>query len=234
MKRIILSAAMLLCAIAATAAPAGAADECRGLQVCISVPGPWVVVPVQGGFDRTAALYLLACPGGRGVVGGTDAVVSDRALDVTFSGQLGSPVSPGVTTSRSALFSALYAGTTQKATSFRPFLGCIPTSGGGGRSTTSVTFKPGHPVTLRAKTLKLAPGRVQTIVRACPGREHLVGSWHAVAFRTKTAPAATLLSVVTAKRTVANGRVTIRTTTTDALPDNVKAELQVGLACARS
>jgi hypothetical protein len=89
-------------------------------------------------------------------------------------------------------------------------------------------------VTLRAKTLKLAPGRVQTIVRACPAREHLVGSWHTVAFRTKTAPAATLLSVVTATRSVANGRVTIRTTTTDALPDNVKAELQVGLACARS
>ena len=70
-KRILLCAATLLCAVAATAAPAGAADECRGLQVCISVPGPWVVVPEQSGFDRTPALYLLACPGGRGVVGGT-------------------------------------------------------------------------------------------------------------------------------------------------------------------
>jgi hypothetical protein len=233
-KRIALCASTLLCAVAAAAAPAGAASECRGLQVCISVPGPWVVVPAQSGFERTPALYLLACPGGRGIVGGTDAEVSDRALDVSFSGQLGSPVAPGVTTSRSALFSALYAGRTRKATSFRPFLGCIPTSGGGGRSTTSVTFKPGHPVTLRARTVKLAPGRVQTVVRACPRGEHLVSSWHAVAFRTKTAPAATLLSVVTAKRSVANGRVMVRTTTTDALPDNVKAELQVGLACTRS
>lgn len=233
MRRLALCAACALCAVAASPAPAGAADECRGLMVCISVPGPWVVVPVQGGAARSATPYLLECPGRRGVVGGTDAVVSDRALDVTFAGQLGSPISPGVTTSRSVLFSGLYAGAVRKATTFKPFLGCIPTSGGG-RSTTSVTAKPGHPITLRAQTVRLAPGRVQSITRACPSGERLVSSWHAVAFRTKTAPGAALISVVQATRSVRNGRVMVRTTTTDAMPNNVKAEVQVGLACTRS
>jgi hypothetical protein len=167
------------------------------------------------------------------VVGGTDAVVSDRALDVTFAGQLGSPISPGVTTARSVLFSALYAGAVRKPTSFKPFLGCIPTSGGG-RSTTSVAARPGHPITLRATTVKLAPGRVQSITRACPGGERLLWSWHAIAFRTKTAPSAALTAVAQATRNVRSGRVLVRTTTTDALPNNVKAEVQVGLACTRS
>jgi hypothetical protein len=202
-------------------------------MVCISVPGPWVVVPAQSGAARTPTSYLLECPGGRGVVGGTDAVVSDLALDVTFAGQLGSPVSPGVTTSRSVLFSGLYAGAVRKATTFKPFLGCIPTSGGG-RSTTSIAAKPGHPITLRATTLRLLPGRVQSVTRACPSGEHLVSSWHAVAFRTKAAPNAALISVVQASRSVRNGRVLLRTTTTDAMPNNVKAEVQVGLACTRS
>ena len=233
MKRLVLCAAAALCAVAASAAPAGAADECRGLMVCISVPGPWVVVPAQSGAARSPTPYLLECPGGRGVVGGTDAVVSDRALDVTFAGQLGSPVAPGVTTSRSVLFSGLYAGATRKATTFRPFLGCIPTSGGG-RSTTSIVAKPGHPITLRATTLRLLPGRVQSVTRACHAGERLVWSWHAVAFRTKTAPSAALISVVQASRGVRNGRVLLRTTTTDAMPNNVKAEVQVGLACTRS
>lgn len=232
MKRLALCAALVLCAIAASAAPAGAADECRGLMVCISVPGPWVVVPAQFGASRTSTQYLLECPGQRGVVGGTDAVVSDRALDVTFAGQVGSPVSPGVTTSRSVFFSGLYAGPTPKATTFRPFLGCIPTSGGG-RSTTSVTFKPGHPITLRATSTRLLPGRVQSITRACPSGERLVSSWHTIAFRTKTAPSAVLMSVAQATRFVRNGRVLVRTTTTDAMPSNVKAEVQVGLACTR-
>jgi hypothetical protein len=232
-RRLMLCAALALCAVAATATPAGAADECRGLMVCISVPGPWVVVPAQQGEQRTATLYMLQCPGGRGVVGGTDAAVSDRALDITFAGQLGSPVSPGVTTSRSVLFSGLYAGRTTKATSFKPFLGCIPTSGGG-RSTTSVTLKPGHPITLRATSTRLLPGRVQSITRACPAGERLVSSWHAIAFRTKTAPSAELLSVAQATRIVRGGRVLVRTTTTDAMPSNVRAEVQVGLACTRA
>jgi hypothetical protein len=167
------------------------------------------------------------------VVGGTDAVVSSRALDVTFAGQLGSPVSPGVTTSRSVLFAGLYTGTAPRATSFQPYLGCIPTSGGG-RSTTSITAKPGNPITLRATTVRLAPGRVQSVTRACPRSEHLVWSWHATAFRTKAAPSAALVSVVQVSRTVRNGRVLVRTTTTDAMPNNVKAEVQVGLACAKS
>lgn len=224
--------ACVLCVLAAGAGGASAADECRGLQVCISVPGPWVTVPAQGG-TRSATQYLLACPGGKGVVGGVDAVVSDRALDITFSGRLGSPVGPGVTTERAALFSALYTGATAKTTTFRPYLGCIPTSGGGGRSTTAVTLKPGHPVTLRAKTVRLVPGSVQRVTRACAAGERLVSSWHAVAFRTTTAPNLSWLSAITTSRSVQGTRATVRVTTNDVLPPASRAEVQVGAACAR-
>ena len=42
--------------------PADATNECRGLQVCVKVHGPWVVVPAQLGTSRTAAQFQLTLP----------------------------------------------------------------------------------------------------------------------------------------------------------------------------
>ena len=54
-----LALAVVLAAAVVAALSAGAAraaDECKGLRVCLPVAGPWVVVPA-GGTD-----YELACP----------------------------------------------------------------------------------------------------------------------------------------------------------------------------
>ena len=85
---------------ALSAGGAQAADECKGLRVCLPVTGPWVVVPA-GGID-----YELACPLKGYVVAGTDARVATADVDVWFRGETGSPVGPGVTTRQSVVFHA--------------------------------------------------------------------------------------------------------------------------------
>ena len=143
-----------------TANPASAATrECNGLQICVPVAGPWVVVPTAGAV-RQRVEYQLDCPRGY-IVGGLDAELSTQAIDVSFSGTMGSPVNPGITTSGSAVFSATYVGTDSRAAaSVRPHIGCIPTSGGGGRTPTaaSAVFPPGRPTTRRVRNCS-APAR---------------------------------------------------------------------------
>ena len=136
---------LLVLAIAAAVAgfgpsTASAGTECEGLVVCIPVKGPWVQVPGGG----TPTYYQLSCPGRGQIIGGLDA---DRAgaLELSFLGTLGGPVGPGVTTNRSAVF---VARTTRSLASFRPLLGCIPTSGGGGRARTS--YEPKRKLTAAA------------------------------------------------------------------------------------
>ena len=82
-----------LVATLVTASSAGGANECDGLMVCVPVAGPWVVVPISGGVPRPRVEYQLTCPRGH-IVGGLDARLSDRAIDVNFLGTLGSPVNP--------------------------------------------------------------------------------------------------------------------------------------------
>ena len=95
--RRLLTLATLATACAVAAAPAYATNECRGLQVCVPVAGPWVLAsPGQVEFQ-------LACPK-RFVVGGLDAELSSRGIDIGFVGNLGSPVNPGITTSKDAVF----------------------------------------------------------------------------------------------------------------------------------
>ena len=121
MKRAAIVAGTVAAVLAGTAAaPAGAADECNGLRVCLPVSGPWVAV-AQGGAE-----YELRCPRQGYIVAGTDARLASRDIDVSFRGETGSPVAPGVTTRAAVLFRAISTGTTP--TSFRPFIGCIPTA----------------------------------------------------------------------------------------------------------
>ncbi len=109
MKRIAIVCAVAVAGLAAGAGPAGATNECRGLQVCVRVAGPWVVVPVGLATPRTPAQYQLTCPRGF-IVAGLDAELSDRAIDIDFLGLLGSPVNPGTTTTRSAVFRGVFTG----------------------------------------------------------------------------------------------------------------------------
>jgi hypothetical protein len=220
-----------LVAALAVAAPAGATNECDGFMVCVPVAGPWVVVPTGGGVPRAHVEYQLTCPRNH-VVGGLDAELSRRAIDVTFLGGLGSPVNPGITTSRSAVFLAAYVGRSARVATFRPHVGCIPGAGGGGRVPTSVTaFPPGHPTVRRARTVRVRPG-VTTVVQGCAARERLVGAAHAVAFFTRRPPDASLVSSVTASRVVRDGRVRVAVRG-DAELSGVRAVVQVQAVCSR-
>jgi hypothetical protein len=225
-----------LVAVLLPAADAAAARECRGLDVCISVPGPWVAVPgARPGATRTV-YYQLTCPR-RSVVGGLDAVLGDRSLDVRFLGRLGSPVNPGITTARSVVFVATYA--RGRTTYFRPFIGCIPTAGGGGRETTSVrpalaptAVRPARPIR-RVRTLRVRAGGVRRLVVSCARGERLVDAAHAVAFRMRSAPTAEVLAGVSSARRRRAGRVEVRARRSEALPADVRAEVQVHAVCAR-
>ena len=225
--------AAVLSVVAATlavAGPAGGANECDGLMVCVPVAGPWVVVPTSGGVPRPRVEYQLTCPRGH-VVGGLDARLSQRAIDVSFAGMLGSPVNPGITTSRSAVFVAAYVGASARAPSFRPFIGCMPGAGGGVRIPTSVTaFRPGRPTIRRVQTVRVRPGEL-TVAQRCGARERLVGASHAFGFFTRTPPSASLAQSVTATQTVRSRQVVVRVRG-DAELAGVRAVVQVHAVCA--
>ena len=103
MRRLLVVLVVSLGVLAVGAAPAGATRECEGLMVCVPRVGPWVVVPTGGGVPRPQVSYQLTCPKAH-VVGGLDAELSARAIDVDFRGLLGSPVNPGITTARSVVY----------------------------------------------------------------------------------------------------------------------------------
>jgi hypothetical protein len=229
------AALVLAAAAVAGAAPAGAANECDGLQICVSVPGPWVVVPAATGSSRQRVEYQLTCPKGH-VVGGLDARLSVRAIDVSFLGKLGSPVNPGISTTRSAVFVGLYAGSGDPAPTFKPFIGCMPMAGGGSRVPTSAgsqqAFAPGQPVTRRVRTVRLRPGSA-TVVQRCLSGERVVGGSYAFGFATRTPPSASLVSSVSGSQSVGDRSVTVRVRG-DAELAGVPAFVQVHALCSRS
>jgi hypothetical protein len=230
-KRFVLAATILAATAGLGASPAAATNECRGLQVCVRVAGPWVVVPSALTTPRPRVDFELSCPRGY-VIGGLDAELSDRAIDIGFLGKLGSPVNPGVTTARAALFRATYTGNAPKGPSFRPHLGCLPSSGGGSGPVPyrlSAAFPPGEPTTRRVRTVSLRPGSVRAVT-TCAASERLISAWHALAFYTQSAPTEALIRSVSATRSVQGRRVTVRVRSTPAL-QSVRAVVQVGAVC---
>jgi hypothetical protein len=231
-RRLVLVLVLSGVAAAFAAQPASATNECRGLLVCVRVAGPWVVVSSGAATPRARVDFQLSCPRGF-AVGGLDAELSDRAIDVGFMGKLGSPVGPGVTTGRSALFGATYAGASARPPTFRPHLGCIPASGGGGgpvpyRRVTAV-FPPGEAVVRRVRSVSLRPGTVRAIA-ACGKGERLISGWHAVGFYTASPPNQALVGSVQASRTFRSGRVQVSVRSGSAVA-GVRAIVQVGAVC---
>lgn len=225
------SAAVLLAAAAAAlalgAGTASATSECRGFDVCVPVAGPWVLTP-----PGAAVEFQLACPR-RFLVGGLDAELSSRAVDVAFLGKLGSPVSPGVTTATEAVFAGRFlrpAGTA----SFRPHIGCIPAGGGGQRVPTALrrTFPPGSPSVRRVRQLGVRAGTTQRLAARCRSGERLVTATHAVGVYRKTPPGRALAAAVRVTQSVQDGRVrlTVRSGTG---VRGVHAIVQLDLLCAR-
>lgn len=228
------SVAALAALAGAAAAPAGATNECRGLPVCVPVAGPWVGVPAAGSPPRVR--YLLRCPGRGRIVGGLDALVADRALDVAFLGRLGSPVNPGVSTRDAAVFEATATAAAPRATSFRPLIGCIPTSGGGGRGTTArgappAAFPAGEPVAPLALDLRLARGTSRTALLSCPRRSRLVAAAAAAAFWGAAAPGARELASVRSRVALRDGRAAVLVARAAGAPPRARVEVQVLVVC---
>jgi hypothetical protein len=194
--------------VAGAAHPAAARNECNGLPICVPVAGPWVVVPVGRAIPRPRVDFQLSCPRGY-IVGGLDADVSNRAIDLTFSGTMGAPVNPGITTSRAAVFSAVFAGSGVPTPTFRPHIGCMPASGGGGIPTLAAYYPPGKPTIHRVKELTLFPQQRVRVVAACAPSERLLSASHAIGFWTEQPPATSLVRRITATRTIRNARVSV-------------------------
>lgn len=226
-----LAALSVLVATLVVASPAGGANECDGLMVCVPVAGPWVVVSTSDGVPRPRVEYQLTCPRGH-VVGGLDARLSDRAIDVSFLGTLGSPVNPGISTSRAAVFVATYVGASARAPSFKPFIGCMPGAGGTRVPTSASAFPPGRPTTRRVKTVRVRPGEA-TVTQRCKAGERLVGASHAFGFATRTPPSASLVGSLSADQAV-RGREVVVKVRADGEVGAVRAVVQVHAVCTRA
>lgn len=230
MKRVALVLLVGAAVAAGLASPAGATNECRGFQVCAPVAGPWVVVPTATTFPRPTAKWQLTCPKGF-VVGGLDAELTDRWIDVSFEALVGSPVNPGITTKRSALFTATSVAGPPRTASFRPHIGCLPASGGGSRiPTVAHVVPPGHPAVHRVWTVRVLPG-AQVVRRSCLAGETLVNASHAVAFYGRTPPGTSLVKGVHAAQAVRAGHVAV-SIRADGAVANVRAVVQLDLTCA--
>lgn len=225
MRRLALLAVLSAAVVAACAARSGsAANECKGLRVCVPISGPWVVV-----HKGTPSTYLLSC-GKDGVVGGLDAVATTSAVRVSFDGRLGSPVQPGTTTSTSAYFTGLLV--SGRTAAFQPWIGCVPSSGGGGRTTVAYQVEPGPALDRVAHVVVVGSGTVKSASVACPAGEPLVGGWDTLAFRTAKPPDLRLASFVQIERVATGRKEVVTVSASDALAPEAHAVVQVGAECA--
>lgn len=217
MRRLLLLAVVA----AAIAAPAAhATNECRGLMVCVPIAGPWVLAP-----SAAEVQYDLTCPRGY-VVAGLDAELSTRGIDIGFIGGLGSPVNPGITTKRDAVFLGRLVRGSTRAASFRPHIGCVPASGGGQRAPTAYdpqAIPPGQAVDRRVREFPATPSR--TVHARCPAGERLSTATHAIGFYAPAPPTARAASGVHVAQRIRNGIVAL------AIRSKVQAVVQLDLLC---
>lgn len=197
---VVIAAATAVCSLLVVGAASAATSECKGLQVCVPVAGPWVLATAQ----RTE--FQLDCPK-RFIVGGLDAELSTRAIEIGFVGGLGSPVNPGITTTGSAVFLGRFVGKRGIAT-FRPHIGCVPSSGGGQRTPTAYhAYKPGTPTTRVVKELDVLPSLTLRMSAECPAGQRLIGATHAIGFYGDKPPTIGVAQSVHVTQRVAKGVV---------------------------
>ena len=193
MRLTMILAGVVCCSLLVVATATGATSECKGLQVCVPVAGPWVLATPE----RTE--FQLDCPK-RFIVGGLDAELSIRAIEIGFVGGLGSPVNPGITTTGSAVFLGRSVGTRGVAT-FRPHIGCVPASGGGQRTPTAYhAFKPGTPTTRVVKELVVLPSLTMRLSARCPAGQRLISAWECCAVTVQRRCTASRTSTTTSAR----------------------------------
>ena len=209
----------------ATGCPSASRSWARGWQV-------------HGG--ATPTYYQLACPGRGQSIGGLDADRSRAASSVTFLGDLGGPVSPGVTTRPRG--GVRRADDARTSPAFRPLLGCIP-AGRRRRARSRTVYEPAAAALTAAAPVveaidppgqERAPaGRAERAGRrtpACPASGCSRFS-HAVAFRTRRPPSLAALGSVRATSRRVGGRVVTSVRSGITRPIGVRAELQVHAIC---
>jgi hypothetical protein len=218
-RLLLLVSVAVACGVAAS--PAGATNECKGLQVCVPITGPWVLAsPGQVEFQ-------MSCPK-RFIVGGLDAELSSRGLDVGFVGSLGSPVNPGITTSQQVVFLGRLVRGRDPAPFFRPHIGCVPASGGGQRVPTAFhPFAPGKPTQREVRQVVARPGGVRHFAARCAKHERLVSASHAIGFVGDTPPSVAAAHSVRVAQHVTAGRVVL----TIRAAAGVVAIVQIDLLC---
>ena len=138
------------------------------------------------------------------------------------------------------LFVGVYAGERRAPTTFRPFIGCVPTSGrrwpradGCRGSASGQALRPTRPVTYRTALRRVPSGGRVEVVARCRARETAVDASHAVAFRTPAPPSRALIDSVTASHRVEAGRAVATATATARLPGSVRAVVQVIAHCRK-
>jgi hypothetical protein len=233
------AAALVLATAAALGlgSAARAGDECDGLDVCIALAGPWVVVPSATVTTGGPTYYELRCPRRNMVVAGLDADLGERGVGLEFLGSLGSPVGPGIATSNAVVFVATHTGADRRPATFRPRIGCVPTTGGGGRETTAASVpsaqQAAKPPVRRVRTARLGAAPSQTLRHGCRPGERLVSSSATIAFRRAAAPDDSLLQKVHLTRRVAGGAVVVLVKIDKPLPRGTGMEVQIHAVCAR-
>jgi hypothetical protein len=215
MKRVVLLA---LVAAAIVAPSAQATNECHGLMVCVPVAGPWVVTPSVSRVE-----YDLSCPKGY-IVAGLDAEVTSRGIDVGFVGGLGSPVNPGITTQRDAVFMGRVVRGSPLGATFRPHIGCVPAQGGGGRTPTAHdALSPGKPVDRRV--VQVSAPQSRSLRARCPKGERLSDATYAIGFYGAGPPTVAEARSVHVVQTVKSGTVRL------AIRSHADAVVQLDLLC---
>ncbi|MBV8599496.1 MAG: hypothetical protein JO017_11800 [Actinobacteria bacterium] len=211
--------------------PPSPRQECHNVKDCVSVIGPWVVVPAKG-----EATFLLLCPKNQGYVGGTDSRASSPAVHVWFDGQIGAPISQSITTSYKLLFHAVAKNA--RVGVFQPVLGCITLQKhSNGRSTVSARATvPGTStgsLDYQMRLVVLNAGTNQSATVACPAPEKIVGSWSSLAFVSIDPPSVAHAGAVKTTTRIVGNAVQGSIATALSLPFAPLAEVQIGAVCAR-
>jgi hypothetical protein len=235
----LLTVVAAIVAVGGSSAPASRSQQppatCEGLTICVPLAGPWVVVPgpATASTTGTPAVWQLNCP--RGVIGGTDARVANAWIDISFPGRIGSPVNPGITTRDSIVFTAVSVGPPGRASSFIPFVGCIPAQGGPRTPTGRAAAQAGRPTDpierlVYTVELRSRNPRVRSVV-GCKPDQRIVGVQSAIGLYTARRPTAAQLRSVHVTRTIRRGEIVLRSERRGLAPE-VAAQVQLHVLCA--
>ena len=184
--------------------------------------------------DRPTARSVPGCGGELAVGEGGPARRAPRCAEFAhdgFVGQLGSPVNPGITTSKEAVFLGRFVHGPDRAPSFRPHIGCVPASGGGQRVPTAYhAAAPGKPVQRRVFEVAVRPGKTSRYVGRCLANERLAAATHAVAFYADAPPTADLARAVGVSQRIRAGHAELTIRASSAV-SGAHAVVQLDLLC---